>query len=40
MIREALRATGGNRAHAARLLGISRATMYRRLRELGAGLES
>jgi Nif-specific regulatory protein len=40
MIREALRATGGNRTHAARLLGISRATMYRRLRELGAGLES
>ncbi len=34
LIGEALRAAGGNRAHAARLLGISRATMYRRLREL------
>jgi len=34
LIAEALRAAGGNRSHAARLLGISRATMYRRLREL------
>jgi DNA-binding NtrC family response regulator len=32
-IREALTVAGGNRATAARLLGISRATLYRRLRE-------
>jgi len=34
-IREALHATGGNRAEAARLLGMSRATLYRRLEKLG-----
>ena len=33
VIAEALHAAGGNRARAARLLGISRATMYRRLRQ-------
>jgi DNA-binding NtrC family response regulator len=31
----AIERAGGNRAHAARLLGISRATFYRRLSELG-----
>lgn len=35
----ALRQTGGNRAAAARLLGISRATFYRRLRTLGIDTE-
>ena len=34
-LREALREAGGNRSVAARLLGISRATFYRRLAELG-----
>jgi PAS domain S-box-containing protein len=34
-IRAALRAAGGNRSEAARLLGISRATFYRRLGALG-----
>ena len=32
-IEEALHAAGGNRARAARWLGISRSTMYRKLRE-------
>jgi transcriptional regulator of acetoin/glycerol metabolism len=34
-IQAALRRARGNRAAAARLLGISRATFYRRLRTLG-----
>ncbi len=33
-IRRALRQTGGNRDQAAKLLGISRATLFRRLRDL------
>jgi len=34
-IRQSLEAAGGNRSKAAKLLGISRATLYRRMRELG-----
>ncbi len=36
-ITEALKQTAGNRSGAARLLGISRATLYRRLESLGIG---
>ena len=36
-IREALTRAGGKRALAARLLGVSRATLYRRLEEFGIG---
>ena len=34
-IRAALRESGGNRKKAARILGLSRATLYRRLKQLG-----
>jgi DNA-binding NtrC family response regulator len=34
-IREVLRACGGNRARAARLLDVPRATLYRKMRQLG-----
>ncbi|MEW6243695.1 MAG: sigma-54-dependent Fis family transcriptional regulator [Bacillota bacterium] len=34
-IMQALRETGGNRSHAARLLGMSRSRFYERLRKLG-----
>jgi len=36
-IREALEQAGGNKAEAARLLGVSRRTIYRRLEKLGIG---
>jgi DNA-binding NtrC family response regulator len=36
-IRNALRATGGHRGRAAKLLGISRSTLYRYLQEHGSG---
>jgi sigma-54 dependent transcriptional regulator, acetoin dehydrogenase operon transcriptional activator AcoR len=34
-VADALRAAGGNRAHAARALGIGRNTLYRKMREFG-----
>ena len=34
-IREALKAAGGNRTRAARLLGISRATIFRKIKQYG-----
>jgi transcriptional regulator of acetoin/glycerol metabolism len=34
-ITAALRASGGNRSHAAEALGIGRATLYRKLRHYG-----
>lgn len=38
-IRAALAQAGGNRSEAARLLGVSRVTLWRRLRDLGATAE-
>jgi DNA-binding NtrC family response regulator len=38
-IRDALRRSGGSRAGAAHLLGISRTTLWKRMRELGLGEE-
>ena len=35
MIERALEATGGNRTRAAALLGISRKTLFNKMRELG-----
>jgi two-component system, NtrC family, response regulator len=37
LITTALARTGGNRAHAARLLGIRRALLYARMLQLGLG---
>ena len=34
-IREALRAAGGNRTKAAKMLGISRATIFRKIKQYG-----
>jgi transcriptional regulator of acetoin/glycerol metabolism len=34
-LRDALRQANGNRGHAAAALGISRVTLWRRMRELG-----
>jgi DNA-binding NtrC family response regulator len=34
-IRAALESSGGNRTHAAELLGLSRRTLQRKLKELG-----
>lgn len=36
-VEEALRRAGGNRGQAARLLGVSRTTLWKRMRELGIG---
>ncbi len=36
-IREALRETGGNKARASRLLGISRDTLYKKMKKYGIG---
>ena len=34
-LRRAIRAADGDREHAARLIGVSRATIYRKIRDLG-----
>jgi PAS domain S-box-containing protein len=39
-LQQALEIAGGNRSQAAKLLGISRATLYRRMQELGLGSET
>jgi transcriptional regulator of acetoin/glycerol metabolism len=36
-IEDALRRAGGSRSAAARLLGVSRTTLWKRMRDLGSG---
>lgn len=40
VVREALRMTGGNRSHAARLLGLSRPTLLARMEKYGLKIET
>lgn len=37
IIREALHKSGGNKSHAAKMLGVSRKTLYKRLKEIRTG---